>query len=345
MASHGAGTTFCGGTAEGGVVENCCEQPLVPGGTYDRVYGVGPDGGSVEAGYPATVSSFRLDEYLVTVARFRQFVKAVNGADGGTPWMPAAGSGKHSYLNHGMGLANVASPGTYETGWVAANDSQVAPTSANLICDPNYATWTDTPSGTSENKPINCVNWYEAYAFCIWDDGFLPSEAEWGYAAAGGVRQFEYPWGSAAPGDTNQYAIYGCDWPFGDGHSKYAPGGESCGSNENIAVVGSTPAGAGLWGQLDLSGEVFEWTLDLVKIPYVSGCDNCAYLNDSTGMATGGVVRGGAYDVSDHQITSTFRSEENYPQRSPEVGFRCARPPFGEVPDAGSGPDGGPDGG
>ena len=47
---------------------------------------------------------------------------------------------------------------------------------------------------------MNCVNWFEAYAFCIWDGGFLPSDTEWEYAAAGGSLQREYPWGSTAPG-------------------------------------------------------------------------------------------------------------------------------------------------
>ena len=157
------------------------------------------------------MSTFRLDKYLVTVGRFRQFVAAWNNGAG---WLPAAGSGKHTHLNGGLGLANSGAAGTYETGWVATDDSEIAPTDANLDCDSAYNTWTSS-AGTQENLPINCVNWWEAYAFCIWDGGFLPSEAEWEYAAAGGSQQREYPWGSTDPGTANLYAIYGCYYPTG----------------------------------------------------------------------------------------------------------------------------------
>jgi formylglycine-generating enzyme required for sulfatase activity len=125
----------------------------------------------------------------------------------------------------------------------------------------------------NENLPINCVNWYEAYAFCIWDGGFLPSEAEWEYAAAGGSEQREYPWGSAAPGTANQYAIYDCDYGSDAGGCPN-PG---VGSIANIAPVGTATLGAGLWGQLDLIGDLMVWTLD-GRAPYVDPCSDCSDL-------------------------------------------------------------------
>ena len=211
------GTTNCGAGGSGN--ESCCASPEVPAGTYNRTYtnsGSGPTG---EAD-PASISGFRLDTYLVTVGRFRQFVSAWNGGSG---WTPSQGAGKHTHLNAGQGLVNSAtelSDGaatSYETGWNTSDNSNIAPTNANLACNSSYQTWTNA-AGSQENLPINCENWYEAYAFCIWDGGFLPSEAEWEYAAAGGSEQLEYPWGSAAPGTACpgtgcEYAIYDCDYP------------------------------------------------------------------------------------------------------------------------------------
>jgi formylglycine-generating enzyme required for sulfatase activity len=123
------------------------------------------------------VSGFRLDKYQVTVGRFRQFVQAHK--DG--TWTNAVkpGSGKHAHRNGGLGLVNSGGgAGSYETGWNASDDSNVSPTAGNLVCDPQYTTWTAT-AGSNENLPVDCVNWWEAYAFCIWDGGFLPSEAGW----------------------------------------------------------------------------------------------------------------------------------------------------------------------
>ncbi|MGA2761522.1 MAG: formylglycine-generating enzyme family protein [Candidatus Cybelea sp.] len=301
----------------------------VTGGTYDRTYNTAdstsgpPNGGWPDLADPATVSGFRMDKYLVTVGRFRQYVNYVTGA-GGAP--PANGSGIHTHLNCGLGLANSGSAGTYEMGWestdwntyIATGAGAASTWNTNLSCDATYETWTTT-AGTQETLPINCVTWYEAYAFCIWDGSFLPSEAEWEYVAAGGNEQLEYPWDSTDPGTANQYAIYGDD----NGDCYYPTGTlASCMGVANIAPVGTARQGAGYWGQLDMAGEVWEWNLDWYAT-YVNPCINCAYLTTTSSLA----IRGGVFDYAAAYLLPPYRVS-GYPMaRSYNFGFRCARAP------------------
>jgi formylglycine-generating enzyme required for sulfatase activity len=300
----------------------------VPGGSYYRSYtndGSGPSGEADRA----TVSDFKLDKYLVTVGRFRQFVNAWNF---GTGFTPPAGSGKHTHLNGGLGLVNAGAPadaGTvYETGWLASDDANVALTDANLqFCGTN-STWTSAP-GNQESLPIDCLNWYEAYAFCIWDGGFLPSEAEWAYAAAGGEPEREYPWGSTAPGTANLYAIYG----DGAGNCYYPSGTmAACTGVANIAPVGTATLGAGRWGQLDLAGEMWQWTLDWYSSSYDEPCVDCANLTSSyppsVPAACGSrVARSTSYADRAADLVSTFRFGGFSPSARSTVGIRCARAP------------------
>jgi formylglycine-generating enzyme required for sulfatase activity len=239
--------------------------------------------------------------------------------------MPSAGSGKHTHLNGGQGLAYSGVPGTsYEQGWDAADwNSAVAPTSGALttgcvhdgVSRAADATWTAT-AGTHENLPINCINWYEAYAFCIWDGGFLASDAEWGYVAAGGAQQREYPWGPTEPGTASQYAIYGCYYPSGVI--------DSCTGIANIAPVGTATLGAGLWGQLDLAGEMNQWTLDDSSGGAADPCIDCGALPVG---ATARVSRGGGYSSPATGLASFARLGENSLYRLDDSGFRCARVP------------------
>jgi formylglycine-generating enzyme required for sulfatase activity len=304
--------TNCGANSE-----SCCASLEVPGGTYCRTYNTGdstsgpPDGGWPDLADPATSSGLRLDKYLVTVGRFRQFVAAWNNG-----YLPAEGSGIHTHLNGGLGLVNSGATSAdggvvYETGWDAIdwnNTTDIDPTTANLTEFSSSSTWTDS-AGNQENLPINTVTWYEAYAFCIWDGGFLPSEAEWEYAAAGGSQQREYPWGSTAPGTANQYAIYG---------------GNYTGNATDIAPVGYAAAGAGLWGQLDLAGDLEEWNLDTYTA-YVDPCTDCAYLT----AAYPRVLRGGDYTYGASALLPPARSDYDPAIRNDGyiIGFRCARTP------------------
>ena len=334
----GPGRTDCGGGSE-----SCCTSLDVPGGTYYRTYLNTGSGPTMESD-PATVSDFRLDKYLVTVGRFREFVAAYNAG-----WMPPPGSGKHTHLNGGRGLVepDVEAGLSYEPGWLAADDANLAPTTANLhdSCDSTnalgpFATWTDT-AGSQENLPINCVNWYEAEAFCIWDGAFLPSEAEWEYAAAGGAEDRQFPWGStmpgtACPGTGCEYLIYNCFYPDGPQAPDSGPlqGVMLCQGLQHIAPVGTPTLGAARWGQLDMAGEVGEWVFDWVpyfarggaNLPYANPCSDCAYVNQDPNGGAGRGLRGGnfsdSYDTNPWDRTFVMTTA-----RFAVDGFRCARAP------------------
>jgi len=285
-------------TANCGPGESCCTSPSINGGTYNRIN---------DANYPATVSDFRLDKYEVTVGRFRKFAAAWN--DG---WRPVAGAGKHAYLSSGKGLADGDSVSEYEPGWDTAWATNVSTTDASRRLDDAYATWT-TNANTNENRPINYVNWFESYAFCIWDEGFLPSEAEWNYAAAGGDAQRTYPWGPTVPGNNASLAVYGC----------YYSGTGTCTGVTNIAPVGTAPAGNGRYGQADLTGNMLEWNLDYFQ--ELSGsCNNCAYFADGFERR---VIRGGAFVGDASDLVSSNRLSNTPSLRRNGIGLRCARTP------------------
>jgi sulfatase modifying factor 1 len=302
----------------GPCAESCCASVAVLGGTYDRTYGRGGAGAD-----PATVSSFRLDKYEVTVGRFRQFAQAWRRG-----WRPAAESGKHTHLNAGSGLVNIAEAAgsggpVYETGWLPSHDGL-----AQFPSPGTTATWT-ADAGANENLPINWINWYTAYAFCIWDDGFLSSEAEWEYAAAGGDESRAYPWGNADPGLGYPYATYNCFYP---NPSTGGPG--TCIGTANLAPVGTAALGGGKWGQLDLAGNVYEWNLDwcsgvsdVCASSYVSPCVDCAYLDPPTSGAER-VQRGGGYDdPAAPQLSSEWRHANKPGEAYSNYGIRCARTP------------------
>ncbi|MCC6214526.1 MAG: formylglycine-generating enzyme family protein, partial [Polyangiaceae bacterium] len=304
--TSGAGLTDCGS----GNDQDCCTSLLVPGGTFYRSYD-GVSSGYTSQSYPATVSDFRLDKYEVTVGRFRAFKAAWDGG-----WRPAAGAGKHTHLNGGQGLS-APGGGSYEAGWSSAWDASVAPTDANLNCGV-YQTWT-TAAGANERLPMNCANWYENHAFCVWDGGFLPSEAEWNYVAAGGSEQRVYPWSvpasSTSIGCTN--ASFDCS------NNSCGDGVAGC-TLEDLIVVGMKPGGDGRWGQTELGGNVWEWSLDYWTTPYPNGtCDNCATIASPSDR----VVRGGGFIDGTSNLLASSRFYGTPTGRDYHIGARCARTP------------------
>jgi len=308
----GPGLSLCGVDAD-----SCCTTLDVPGGTFFRTYGTDGKGNPIDPTDPATVSGFRLDKYMVTVARFRLFAQAwANG------WRPAAGSGKHTHLNQGAGLANVADGGGFEPGWNPNDGAYVAPTDANLTCS-QFPTWSGSFDAKRESLPINCVNWYEAAAFCNWDGGFLPSDAEWIFAAAGGDEQRVWPWGNDyKPGSVSQakWAIYDCNIGPGPSYNKCS-GATS--ATDLVARVGLTVNGRAKWGHFDLAGDVSEWTID--SMAFYRPCTDCAYLTNDGAIRT---RHGGDYVNPIALIHPWYRLWEDPKNRGSLMGaFRCARSP------------------
>jgi formylglycine-generating enzyme required for sulfatase activity len=279
--------------------ESCCTSIVVPGGTFlqgrstvENASDFSPGGASDEVPeFSSTVSSFALDKYEVTVGRFREFVDAYVS---NTTSAPADGAG-----------ANPAVPGS---GWQSAWGASLPATQAafkspsHLSCSTSNQTWTNNV-GANEDKAINCVDWFEAFAFCIWDGGRLPTEAEWEYTAAGGADNRLYPWGLAAP--DCRYA-------------NYKNGAYLC--SGSVVDVGSAPIGNGRWGHADLGGNVWEWTLDwYATYPASARTD---YANIVTGFSR--VVRGGVFDTVALNLRSACRGTVSGRDVG-RVGVRCAR--------------------
>ena len=314
-AGGGPGLDNCGPNGN----ESCCESLLVAGvatasfyRSYDGVSGTACYYADCDSkAYPAQVSDFRLDKFEITVGRFRKYIAAVEAG-----WMPSAGAGKHVHLNCGLGLSD--GRGGYETGWDPRWN-----TPTNFPTD--SATWDSklTPRGIhgetwsagDDNLPIDYISWYDAVAFCIWDGGFLPSEAEWNFAASGGTEQRSYPWGSTPPGADAKLAVYGCYY--------HGTGPASCSGANNMAPVGSIPAGNGKYGQSDLAGNVWEWNLDWVNATYPMSCANCANLVPSEYRVT----RGGAFFNDAAQLLAGGRNYD-VPDEPGVDGARCARLPY-----------------
>ncbi len=265
--------------------DDCCASTVVPAGTFNR---------SNDAGAPATVSAFRLDTYEITVGRFRRFL-----AEYSRDMIPA-GAGR-----------NPNNPN--DTGWNSSWNADLPPSPSAFMIALRCAgqpTWTDSPD-VNEYKPIGCLAWQEALAFCIWDGGRLPTEAEWNYAAAGGNEQRVYPWGNSAPLDDTALAIYGCHYG-------------TC----TVAPVGTPVSGAARWGQLDMAGNAFEWVLDVHADPYPVPCNDCSVGTTANPYR---VTRGGAGGSPVTDITTAARliagATSATLTRNDAQGARCARAP------------------
>jgi formylglycine-generating enzyme required for sulfatase activity len=180
--------------------------------------------------------------------------------------------------------------------------------------------WTaNRPSyGWQDNYPMTNVSFSEAFAYCLWAGGSMPTEAQWEYSARGTDGRL-YPWGNT--------------WEAGRAPDDL----------QEPVEVGRHPSGASPFGIQDLSGMVWQWCKDLYYGDYftpdlLTDLRRSGFQINPTGPETGDfrVVRGGTYRGKDTQVRqAVFRFNFDPKERYDRVGFRMAMPVY-EGPPSGS---------
>lgn len=301
--------------------DNCCAFIEIEGGAfYPNNQTDAGDGG------PSAVSHFMLDKYEVTLGRFQRFLDDDYGTQEHPP-LQGEGQLPTSY----KGYLQTGWDSKWNTGQLPAN--KVAFDLALSQCGAGAYVGTYSEQKNSATWPVTCLNWYQAFAFCIYDGGRLPTELEWSYAATGGSGvggQRRYPWGPDDP-DGGSYADY-CHSPTAQ-TSKID--GVGCGDTNSPFPVGSYPKGEGAFGNFDMGGNGFEYVWDYFTEATKFPCTDCAVntIPDVDALSDAGVyfrtIHGGSWKYPAAFMENATRfgvaPESRSFDKLETIGFRCAR--------------------
>jgi formylglycine-generating enzyme required for sulfatase activity len=174
----------------------------------------------------------------------------------------------------------------------------------------------DSNIDTRGDYPVVHVSWNDAAAFAQWAGKRLPTEAEWEYAARGGLEQKLYPWGDELrPGGRHMCNIWQGEFPnhdtAEDGYSAPAP------------VNAFPPNGYGLY---TITGNVWEWCADWFDAAFHRTATRVNPAGPQAGSAK--VMKGGSY-LCHASYCNRYRvaaRTSNTPDSSTtNIGFRCVK--------------------